>query len=175
MPFGRRQQVGVVLGCAGRSDVPLDKLKRCAEVLDDSALLSDADLWLIRFVSEYYHHPIGEVVAAALPSLLRQGKSLQPMIEKVVATDMAEQTDIEALRRRAPKQAELLASLLDAGGNGLDAGLLTASLPGWRRPAKGMFEKGLISTFETRAEEFDDDFAGEQTPGPSLNPDQLSA
>jgi len=175
VPFGRRQQVGVVLGCAERSDVALDKLKRCDEVLDDSALLSDADLWLIRFVSEYYHHPIGEVVAAALPSLLRQGKSLQPAIEKVVATDMAEQTDIEALLRRAPKQAELLALLVDAGGNGLDAGLLSETLPGWRRPAKGLFEKGLISTFETRAEEFDEDFAGEQTPGPSLNPDQRSA
>jgi len=175
VPFGRRQQVGMVIGHAGRSDVPVGKLKRCSEVLDDSALLSDADLWLIRFVSEYYHHPIGEVVAAALPSLLRRGKSLHPMIEKVVATGLAEQTDIEALARRAAKQAELLASLLDAGGNGLDTDLLNDLLPNWRRAAKALFEKSLISTFETRAQEFDEDIVGEQTPGPSLNADQLSA
>ena len=63
VPFGRQQQVGVVVGYSGQSDVPTSKLKRCTETLDDPALLSDADLWLIRFVSEYYHHPIGEVVA----------------------------------------------------------------------------------------------------------------
>jgi primosomal protein N' (replication factor Y) len=165
----------MVIGHAGRSDVPVDKLKRCTEVLDDSALLSEADLWLIRFVSDYYHHPIGEVVAAALPSLLRQGKSLQPMIEKVVATRMAEQTDIEALARRAPKQAELLEALLDAGGNGLDAGILTEMLPNWRRAAKALFDKALIASFEAHAQEFDEEFAGEQTPGPSLNVDQLNA
>jgi len=164
-----------VLGCAGQSEISSGKLKRCIEVLDESPLLSDADLWLIRFVSEYYHHPIGEVVAAALPSLLRHGKSLHPMIEKVVTTDLADQADIDALARRAPKQAELLASLLDAGGDGLDAELLTEMLPGWRRVAKGLFGKGLISTFETRAEEFDEDITGEQTPGPSLNEDQQSA
>lgn len=175
VPFGRRQQVGVVIGRAERSEVPTDKLKRCTEVLDDSALLSDADLWLIRFVSEYYHHPIGEVVAAALPSLLRLGKPLQPMIEIVVATEMAEQTDVEAMARRAPKQAELLETLLDAGGNGLEVGLLTEMLPGWRRTAKSLFEKTLISTFETHAQEFDEDLASEQVSGPSLNEDQTKA
>jgi len=175
VPFGRRQQIGMVLGVAEQSEISFRKLKRCIELLDDSALLSDADLWLIRFVSEYYHHPIGEVVAAALPSLLRRGKSLYPMIEKVVATGLAEQMDVAALARRAPKQAELLVSLLGTGGNGLDTELLTEILPGWRRAAKGLFEKGLISSCETPAEEFDEDIAGEQAAGPSLNADQQNA
>ena len=129
VPFGRRQQVGVVLGRSAESDVPAAKLKQCSEVLDSEPLLSDNDLWLVRFVSNYYHHPIGEVVAAALPTLLRQGLPLHPTIEKLLGTDLAAQTDVEALVRRAPKQAELLMMLLDAGGDGIDTERLTGMLP----------------------------------------------
>ncbi len=175
LPFGRREQVGVILGSARESDVPAPKLKRCTEILDEAAILSAADLWLIRFTSDYYHHPIGEVVAAALPSLLRQGKPLHPLIEKVVTTDLAKQTDVEALTRRAPKQAELLEALFDAGGDGLDTDLLTELLPTWRRAAKGLTDKGLLTTFESRAEEFDERLVTPATPGPDLNADQQQA
>jgi len=175
VPFGRRQQVGLVLGQSDESSVPASKMKRCAEVLDDGALLSEADLWLIRFVSEYYHHPVGEVVAAALPSLLRHGKPLHPTIEKVAVTTLSQQVDIEALRKRAPKQALLLEALLDAGDGGLDTELLTEMLPTWRRAAKGLSDKSLISTLEMRAEEFDECLVGETRPGPDLNGDQQQA
>ena len=114
VPFGRRQQVGVVIGRAGRSDVPMDKLKRCTAVLDDSALLSSADLWLIRFTSDYYHHPIGEVVAAALPALLRQGKALHAVRRKISATAHGLAADMDVLEKRAPRQAALLSLVRDA-------------------------------------------------------------
>ena len=175
VPFGRRQQVGVVLGRSAESGIPTSKLKRCSEVLDSEALLSDDDLWLIRFVSSYYHHPIGEVVAAALPTLLRQGLPLHPTIEKLLATDLAAHVDIEALIRRAPKQAELLATLQGASGDGLDTELLTEMLPNWRRAARGLLDKGLVSLFETRADNFDAPLTSNETPGPALNPDQQQA
>jgi len=76
VPFGRRRQVGVVLSHASETDVPATKIRHCVATLDESPLFSDDDLWLLRFTSEYYHHPIGEVVAAALPAALRQGKTL---------------------------------------------------------------------------------------------------
>ena len=175
VPFGRRQQVGIVLSEASDSDIPATKLKRCSQTLDTEALLSSEDLWLIRFVSDYYHHPIGEVVAAALPTLLRQGKPLHPTVEKVLATDLAATADIESLARRAPKQAVLLETLVDASGDGLDTDLLSDLLPNWRRAAKGLLEKGLIGTIETRADEFDEQPTGEESPGPDLNPDQQQA
>ena len=106
--FGPRRQVGVVLSHATSSGVPAAKLRRCLEVLDDEAVLGDEELRLIRFTSDYYHHPVGEVVAAALPALLRHGKALYPIVETISITDTGESADIEALARRAPKQAELL-------------------------------------------------------------------
>jgi primosomal protein N' (replication factor Y) len=173
--FGPRRQVGLVLGHASTTNVPRDKIRRCSAVLDKTPLLSDRELRLIRFTSDYYHHPVGEVVAAALPALLRQGKSLHPSVEMIATTDLGVAADIETLARRAPRQAELLETLIDAGNSGLDAEQLTEQLPNWRRAAKALFEKGLISRFEARAADFDETLAPAATPGPELNEDQVAA
>ena len=175
VPFGRREQVGLVMGHAPGSDLPTDKLRHCAEVLDDQPVLSEDDLWLIGFTSSYYHHPIGEVAAAALPTLLRHGRELHPRLEKMVATDLAGHADITALSRRAPKQAELLEALLDAGGDGLETDLLTELLPTWRRAARGLLEKNLISSFTAQLQDFSDEIIGDEVPGPVLNDDQQQA
>jgi len=175
VPFGRREQVGLVMGHAPGSDLPADKLKRCTEALDEQPVLSEDDLWLIRFTSSYYHHPIGEVAAAALPSLLRQGKELHPRIEKMVATDLDGHADVEALSRRAPKQAELLEALLDAGGDGLETDFLSELLPTWRRAARGLLDKNLISSFTEQLRDFSDEIVSDEIPGPDLNEDQRTA
>jgi len=173
--FGPRRQVGLVLGHAGGSDLAPGKIRRCTAVLDSSPLLSDEALRLIRFTSDYYHHPIGEVVAAALPALLRQGKPLHPSVEMLAISDTGEAVDIETLAKRAPRQAELLETLLDAGGDGLEADELTEQLPHWRRVAKALFEKGLITRFDARPADFDETLAPAATPGPTLNKDQVAA
>jgi primosomal protein N' (replication factor Y) len=175
VPFGTRQRVGVVIGHADASAVPSGRIRQCSSVLDDSPLLREADLWLIRFTGDYYHHPIGEVVAAALPALLRQGKALHPVVETIVASDLADGLDIEALAKRAPKQAELLETVCDAGGNGIEADALTELLPGWRRAATGLFGKGLIERVAARATDFDESVAPPAAPGPTLNRDQQAA
>ena len=176
VPFGRRRQVGLVVGVSESSDVDPGKLKPVEKVLDERPLLSDDDLWLIRFTSDYYHHPIGEVAAAALPSLLRHGKALYPVLEMVAVTAAGEQADLDALERRAPKQAELLGALIDAGGNGLDADTLTELLPNWRRAVKGLLDKGLATRFEQRSREDGASRVAEPAvPGPELNAAQRQA
>ncbi len=175
VPFGRREQVGMVLRIAETSDIPSAKMKRCSGVLDAAPLLSDSDLWLLRFTSDYYHHPIGEVVAAALPSLLRQGRPLHATVDKVAASELAGHADVESLARKAPRQGELLETLLDAGGDGLETDYLTELLPNWRRAAKGLFDKELITAFETAASAFDEDDVAPKRAGPELNTDQQSA
>jgi len=175
VPFGRRQQVGLVLGHANESSLPAGKLRHCDAAIDESPLLAAAELRLIRFTSDYYHHPIGEVVAAALPALLRQGKALHPTVETIAVSDLGPSHDIEALARRAPKQAELLQFLIDAGGNGIDAERLTEELPNWRRVAKSLFGKGLIARFDLRSEDFDESLAIPAADNLVLNDDQEKA
>ncbi len=175
VPFGRQKLVGVVMASSSSSDLPVNKIRRCDAVVDNAPLLSADDLQLITFTSSYYHHPIGEVVAAALPALLRAGKPLLPMLQIITASAAGTATDIEALAKRAPRQAELVEHLLDAGGDGVQVDLLTEQLPNWRRAAKGLFEKGLIVRFEAQAEPDLPDCTVAATPGPTLNSDQQRA
>ncbi len=175
VPFGRRRQVGVVLSHAAKTEVPDAKIRRCIATLDDNPLLSAEDLWLLRFTSEYYHHPIGEVVAAALPAALRQGKALHAALTVVAISDAGESADIETLAKRAPRQAELLEILRDAGGNGLEEEALTELLPTWRRAAKALFEKGLMHRFAIRREDPEPPGVSAGQPGPTLNEHQESA
>ena len=175
VPFGRQKLVGVVMAIESSSDFPISKIRRCEALLDDTPLLSADDLQLVNFTSNYYHHPVGEVVAAALPGLLRAGKPLLPMLQFVAISDAGTAADIEALSKRAPRQAELIAHLHDAGGDGVQVDQLTEQLPNWRRAAKGLFEKGLLVRFEVKYE-FDlsaCDVAA--SPGPTLNADQQRA
>lgn len=175
VPFGRRRQVGLVIDKANQSEIPVEKIRRCLETLDEEPLLSDEDLWLIRFTSDYYHHPIGEVVATALPALLRHGKPLDPTVNFVSITDAGESMDMESLAKRAPRQAELLTVLFDAGGNGMDEDALTELVPDWRRAAKGLFEKGLAQRFVARATEPESVTTEDSEPGPELHGAQQDA
>jgi primosomal protein N' (replication factor Y) len=175
VPFGSRRQAGVVLATSNASDLPADKLRRCLQTLDDEPLLGEDDLWLISFTASYYHHPVGEVVAAALPALLRQGKALHPVLTHIVATDAGTAVDVGELARRAPRQAELLEMLLDAGGNGLDVDTLTEQMPGWRRAGKALREKGLATEHAARVYEAPPEADLKGQPGPTLNDDQRRA
>ena len=157
------------------SDLERSRLRRVEAARDDKPLLSDEALWLIRFTSDYYHHPIGEVAAAALPALLRRGDALHPILEFVAVTNTGERADIDALAKRAPRQAELLLQLIDAGGNGIDTDSLTDMLPNWRRAAKALFEKALITRFETRREEHEPVTNASPQPGPKLDQQQDEA
>lgn len=175
VPFGRQTQIGMVMEVARTSDLPADKLKRAKTVLDDTPLLSANDLWLIGFTSDYYHHPVGEVVASALPAALRQGKLRDSIVRKLSVTPLGVQTDLDALRKRARRQAELLTLLRDA--ESLSFGELDEAMPGWRPIRTSMIRKLLIEEFETIDDE--DRIAClanvEQEKGPTLNPDQKGA
>ncbi len=157
------------------SSVRHGKLKAAEALLDEKPLLSETELALIRFTSDYYHHPIGEVVAATLPALLRRGSALFPVVTMTAATPAGAATALDVLEKRAPKQAALMALLVDSGANGVDADTLTEMMPGWRRVSGALLEKGLIEQFEARAEPREAVVELEMEPGPTLNEDQQHA
>ncbi len=175
VPFGRRKVAGMVVELGTGSDLPISKLKRALEVLDAEPLLGAAELKLIRFTSEYYHHPIGEVVAAALPAALRQGKPLYGVVQELAATAAGAAVDLDALGRTAKRQAALMALLRRRGGRAGFAAL-DDELPGWTRVRKALVEKGWTEVVE-RPDEVATGSGGETAsePGPPLNPDQAAA
>ena len=63
VPFGRRRLVGVVMSNASESELPQERIKSLLEVIDATPVLDEGAVGLLEWASEYYHHPIGEVIA----------------------------------------------------------------------------------------------------------------
>lgn len=74
VPFGKREVVGILLDFTSSSEIHVSKLKSIIYFLDDEPIFNTDILGLCQWASSYYHYPIGEVLSAALPKLLRQGK-----------------------------------------------------------------------------------------------------
>ncbi len=77
VPFRRQSLIGVVTGL-GQTDPSL-AVRTLEQVVDGAEVgpLLDAGLMgFLAWAARYYHHPLGEVVATALPTLLRQGRTL---------------------------------------------------------------------------------------------------
>jgi primosomal protein N' (replication factor Y) len=141
VPFGRKLTVGMVIAVSSHSDFPAHKLKRVIEVLDPLPLIPDYMLRLINWAADYYQHPIGEVVAAAIPKLLREGKPLDLSGDSLwQLTATGKQPQPSGLQR-APKQAALRDWLLQHGA--ADTESLADFSDNWRTIMTSLVEKGL--------------------------------
>ena len=154
VPFGRQRQIGTVISHATNSELPPSKLRRVLSAIDKEPVLGDQDLWLIRFTSDYYHHPLGEVVAASLPALLRQGKPLSPVIQRLAITGQGAAQSLSTVGKRAPKQAEMLGLLGGRANEGVRFDELDNVMPGWRRLRKTMQDKSWVRVFRRRGPHF---------------------
>ena len=107
--FGSQTLIGIVVDIKNHSDCPIEKLKPVIAVLDEEQpLLSQEIIDLTRWASNYYHHPIGDVINHALPTLLRQGDTAQLASEPAWrVTPSGQDTPLSQLKR-APKQAAAL-------------------------------------------------------------------
>ncbi|QSB01444.1 primosomal protein N' [Methylomonas sp. EFPC1] len=143
VPFGKRQQVGILLAVAENSSVRMDKLKPAIAILDTQPLLADTDIQLLRWASRYYHHPIGEVLAAAFPVALRQGRPALLQHQPCFGLSPQGRLVSPEQLRRAPKQQALLA-LLQSTGSAMTAAALSAYKPA----LKALLDKGLVTAQE---------------------------
>src|SRR5262249_23913941 len=131
---------------ADSSELPLDRLKPILEVLDPQPILDPAALGLLSWAAEYYHHPIGEVVAAAMPKALRLGASTSTTEERWSLTASGHDAHQQGEPKRAPKQRKLLEFL--ASNDSVTADALTEHLPNWREAAKQLVARGWIGSMD---------------------------
>jgi primosomal protein N' (replication factor Y) len=110
VPFGRQQLIGVVIEVVESSDIAEGQLKAADTVLDSAPIFPPRLLTLIQWAADYYHAPLGECVAQALPTLLRQGESAasRELHWRLTVGGLA--LPAGALSR-APQQAQALALL----------------------------------------------------------------
>jgi primosomal protein N' (replication factor Y) len=149
VPFGKRQLVGVLLGAGNTSDYPASRIKPALRTLDDKPLLPPDILSLCQWASDYYQHPLGEVIFSALPVRLRKGLPLYNATEtRWRLTDHGLGLPEGALPR-APKQARLLKALQE--NSSINREMLDV-LGISRQVARQLIAKGLAETFEQPVE-----------------------
>ncbi len=141
VPFGRQHLIGICMSqCAISShDKPL---KQLLEVLDTEPLLSPQMLNLLTWAAGYYHHPIGEVVFAALPVASRAGKEIAPKEDPCWHLGNGNHNQLA----RAPQQQEALETLRQLGGQARQSQLREAGIS--TRVITALKDKALIERSE---------------------------
>ncbi|MGQ4277545.1 primosomal protein N' [Pseudidiomarina sp. E22-M8] len=110
VPFGSRQLVGFCMGTI-TPQASEYKRKAVSKIIDQQAVLSEPVWQLLQWAAEYYHHPLGEVLAHGLPVLLRQGEPASYQTTQAYrATAGGQVIELNDLRN-ARQQQRLLAAL----------------------------------------------------------------
>ena len=142
VPFGHRKQMGVVLEVRPQPVGGIE-LKRVSAVLDEAPVIEPAVLELMTWAAQYYQHPVGQVISAALPVRLRKGESAELSGTTVWRlTEEGRSSDPEA-HRRAPVRRALLEAF-QQHENGLTAAQLRALCRNPAAPLKALVEQGLV-------------------------------
>ena len=116
VPLGRGERIGVVIDHPGSTSLPAEKLRDVIELMDEEPVLAEELLRTLQWCADYYHYPIGEVLSQALPVLLRRGRSpVRAAAGSWQLTAEGRVQDADALRRRAPRQADALEILIREG------------------------------------------------------------
>ncbi|WP_250656634.1 primosomal protein N' [Alkalimarinus coralli] len=117
--FGRRVLIGIIVEIKNSSDYPVEKLKPATRLLDEQPILPPSILFLAQWAAQYYCHPIGEVLSAIIPPLLKQGKAITVnSTYRWTSTKEGQDRAEQAIKPNAKKQLELFQAI-SAAPNGL--------------------------------------------------------
>lgn len=136
VPFGRRSLVGLVVELRRQpaGQIPEDgrQYRRIERVLDTRPIASEDWLQALRWAADYYQHPLGEVIAAALPAALREGRVAALPQTMTLALTAAGLAAIDTLPARSQRLKSALQALAAPAAQQLDAGSRRRALAaGW--------------------------------------------
>lgn len=140
VPFGQQTLIGILVGRAEVAQHPVDKLRPALALLDSQPVVPEDILELCRWAADYYQHPLGEVLHAALPVQMRKS----PAEDKPVACwrhSTAGKGLPEQALKRSPHQQHLHQLLLREHVLS-EARIRQAGIP--RSAIHRLAEKGLI-------------------------------
>ena len=133
VPFGRKQMVGVVMECAMNSVLAANRIKPILQVLDEIPPLAADVLELLKFFSDYYHHPLGSTVLSALPVRLRASTPFVPprndtgQMLRYTLSVSGRALDLEIFPKRKIVQRRILSALQSSHLNMIQLRALSAS------------------------------------------------
>ncbi len=107
VPFGHSTARGYVVGLADRSE--RHDLKSIAALISPKPLINETMLKLARWIGGYYAATIEQAIRTVLPcAVRRKGAGFIEQTLVTLAGTAPDETTLDALRKRAPKQAAVL-------------------------------------------------------------------
>lgn len=100
VPFGSRKVIGVVVEVDSSTELEAHQIKKIIRV-NHEILFNEELFKLFKFVSSYYHYPIGQTIHIAIPSNLKKTeKVLNKKSYIYEATDLLNESVIEQIHAR---------------------------------------------------------------------------
>ncbi len=173
VPFRDKSALATVVRLLEKSDA--SGIRPIEALVGEVPALSEELLELARWMSSYYCCPIEAVIRSLLPQVVRRaeiGKKQQLFVKRAREISLEE---IETLRRRAPRQADLVAEIAGIT-EPIRASALLARLSLDHQTLRAVAKRGFITLTETEVERdphADDEFIA--TSELVLNEEQLVA
>lgn len=143
VPFGQSKKIGFVVETSDSSEIKQNRLKQVIKILDESPLISKKDFQLLKWASQYYHYPLGEVLSATFPASLRKGKEALLAQEKhYKLSAKGECLDPQQLKR-SPKQKQWI-ERFKSEKKSFSATTLNRLDKNWRPAVNALLKKELI-------------------------------
>ena len=180
VPFGNgnRMREGMVLSLTAHSD--RDKLKSICAVLDDTPVLTPAQIQLALFMQRRFFCTVYDAIKAMLPVGMwfnEQGeqrtKDKYVEVAKLAVAPEDAAMIAENRRRKSPQQSNLLDLLCSFGA--LPSIELLRFTGASRQSLKALVNAGLVEYFYREVYRRPELFAGETEPLPTLNAEQQTA
>jgi primosomal protein N' (replication factor Y) (superfamily II helicase) len=180
VPLGSRRVTGYVLAQAPDTSVPpVDEVKAVVDRLDSFPVFPPALVPFFRWMADYYHHPIGEVIQTALPaglSAVSGGSEVKAKTETIVRL-CAPLSDHPAAVLKKSEQKTLELFYQHCGGSSvMPRRELTKLYAGAGKSLNGLAAAGLVTLEERHV--YRDPF-GDMLPFPDraaqLNAEQTAA
>ena len=100
VPFGSRKVMGIVVEVDSSTGLEAHQIKKIIRV-DNDILFNEELFKLFKFVSSYYHYPIGQTIHIAVPSNLKKTeKVLNKKSYIYEATDLMNKSAIDQISAR---------------------------------------------------------------------------
>ncbi len=143
VPFGKQWRVGILIEHIDKPNFEINKIKPVKQCLDSKPVFDPQMLKLLRWASQYYHHPLGEVTNAALPSQLRKGDAAQVKMETNWQLSPTGQNLNAKDLSRAPKQLALFLFLKE-NPEGVVKSQLFAFDEKWAASMRVLLKKSIV-------------------------------
>ena len=140
VPFGSRELVGIVVDIEEvQNKEKVSKAKPILSKLDELPIISESLLNLILWVSDYYHHPVGDCFQVALPKKIRLGEP--PLL---IMDAYWEKTNDRELKSKLGKKQKAVLSLLQKEGGSVSQQEITDAIGNHNDVLKSLEIKKLI-------------------------------